>query len=256
MTGPTDRASGTPALTYEVLEARRLATEDRLPDDLGLRLRRSLSWLDRAEKETTAGDHDAAFIFYWIAFNAAYQKQHSPVGSPESPEREHFTEYFRRLISLDSESAVYDAVWQRFSESIRVLLENRYVFQPFWNHLNGVPGYENWESRFAGSHRTIGNALARQNTEMVLSILFDRLYVLRNQLVHGGATWNGSVNRAPSRGRRQDHGLPRPAVRQSDAGQPRRTVGGPALSPVRRLISDWDAGATGSGRTPVPPGLP
>ena len=29
----------------------------------------------------------------------------------------------------------------------------------------------------------------------ILSILFDRLYVLRNQLVHGGATWNGSVNR-------------------------------------------------------------
>ena len=27
------------------------------------------------------------------------------------------------------------------------------------------------------------------------SMLFDRLYVLRNQLVHGGATWNSSVNR-------------------------------------------------------------
>ena len=26
-------------------------------------------------------------------------------------------------------------------------------------------------------------------------MLFDRLYVLRNQLVHGGATWNSSVNR-------------------------------------------------------------
>ena len=26
-------------------------------------------------------------------------------------------------------------------------------------------------------------------------MLFGRLYVLRNQLVHGGATWNGSVNR-------------------------------------------------------------
>ena len=25
--------------------------------------------------------------------------------------------------------------------------------------------------------------------------VFDRLYVLRNQLVHGGATWNSSVNR-------------------------------------------------------------
>ena len=29
----------------------------------------------------------------------------------------------------------------------------------------------------------------------VLSIVFDRLYVLRNQLVHGGATWNSQVNR-------------------------------------------------------------
>ncbi|MCA2008623.1 hypothetical protein [Tritonibacter mobilis] len=26
-------------------------------------------------------------------------------------------------------------------------------------------------------------------------MLFDRLYVLRNQLIHGGATWNSSVNR-------------------------------------------------------------
>lgn len=27
------------------------------------------------------------------------------------------------------------------------------------------------------------------------SCIFDRLYVLRNQIVHGGATWDGSVNR-------------------------------------------------------------
>jgi len=33
-------------------------------------------------------------------------------------------------------------------------------------------------------------------TALVLSIVFDRLIVLRNQLVHGGATWNSSVNRA------------------------------------------------------------
>ena len=30
----------------------------------------------------------------------------------------------------------------------------------------------------------------------VLSILFERLYVLRCSLVHGGATWNSQVNRA------------------------------------------------------------
>mgnify|MGYP006209167631 FL=1 len=30
----------------------------------------------------------------------------------------------------------------------------------------------------------------------MLGILFQRLYVLRNQLIHGGATWNGKVNRS------------------------------------------------------------
>jgi hypothetical protein len=29
----------------------------------------------------------------------------------------------------------------------------------------------------------------------VLSIVLSRLYTLRNQLMHGGATWNSSVNR-------------------------------------------------------------
>ena len=35
-----------------------------------------------------------------------------------------------------------------------------------------------------------------QQHRHVLLVLFDRLYVLRNQLVHGGATWNSSINRA------------------------------------------------------------
>lgn len=30
----------------------------------------------------------------------------------------------------------------------------------------------------------------------IVIVLFDRLYVLRNQLVHGGATWNSAASRA------------------------------------------------------------
>ena len=29
----------------------------------------------------------------------------------------------------------------------------------------------------------------------LLAVVFDRLYVLRNQIIHGGSTWNSSVNR-------------------------------------------------------------
>jgi len=42
-------------------------------------------------------------------------------------------------------------------------------------------------------------ALSEKDTERVLNELFDRLYVLRNQMIHGGATWNGAINRAQVR---------------------------------------------------------
>ena len=38
-----------------------------------------------------------------------------------------------------------------------------------------------------------------KDTAKILMIVFDRLYVLRNQMVHGGATWNSSVNRSQVR---------------------------------------------------------
>ena len=46
--------------------------------------------------------------------------------------------------------------------------------------------------------KRVDGAIARQRTNetsAVLKVLFSRLYVLRNQLLHDGATWNSSVNR-------------------------------------------------------------
>ena len=40
----------------------------------------------------------------------------------------------------------------------------------------------------------MGSARQEPNAT-VLAILLARLYTLRNQLMHGGATWRGSVNR-------------------------------------------------------------
>ena len=41
-------------------------------DNLGLRVHRAISWIERAEQESD--DADAALVFYWIAFNSAYAK--------------------------------------------------------------------------------------------------------------------------------------------------------------------------------------
>ncbi len=178
-------------VTHEELRRQCLEKWDSLPDALQLRIHRALSWIGRAEREDD--DDDAAFIFYWIAFNAVYAEDSQE--TEWASERRSFREYFGKIVGLDKDNVVYDAIWERFSHEIRVFLNNRYVFEPFWKYHNGAPEYDEWEDSFDRSKRAAGFALARQDTSAILSILFDRLYVLRNQLIHGGATWAGSVNR-------------------------------------------------------------
>ena len=186
----------TQGVTFETLDEGWKRGEETLRGtDLGLRMRRALSWLERAEQEREA-DHDAAFIFYWIAFNAAYARDRQHV--PEHQERVRFADYFDTILSLDSDDTIYDAIWDRFSGPIRVLLDNKFVFQPFWNHHAGL-GHQNWEHTFESSKRAVRRALAQRDTGVILGTLFDRLYVLRIQLFHGGATWGSSVNRSQVR---------------------------------------------------------
>ena len=127
-----------------------------------------------------------------MSFNSAYA---GDLNEGISSERGAFKTYFDALVSLDGTHRVYNAVWKRFSQEIRLLLNNKYVFAPFWNYQNGMDGYGDWAERLANSQRLIGKAMTQQNTQVILSVVFDRLYVLRNQLIHGGATWNSGVNR-------------------------------------------------------------
>jgi hypothetical protein len=185
----------TPRPKFDDLKAKQRRLRDGFPEPLGLRVHRAISWLGRAEQESD--DLDAAFIFYWIAFNAAYAAE-APA-SVAGSERSNFAAFFEKLIALDATNRIYGEIWTRFPDSIRVLLDNKFVFQPFWSHQNGVEGYADWEDRFARGRDVLHKALARKDTKLILSTLFDRLYVLRNQLLHGGATWNSSVNRGQVR---------------------------------------------------------
>jgi hypothetical protein len=177
-------------LSHEALKTKQRKLRDGFPEPLTLRVHRSLSWYGRAEKET--GDNDVRFILLWIGFNAAYA---ADVERALYRERDHFAHFLQSLIALDSGQRIYDAVWGRFSSEIRLLLKNKYVFAPFWAHHNGVLGNENWAERLASSQKVVATAMAKRDTAKILSVMFDRLYVLRNQLIHGGATWNSSVNR-------------------------------------------------------------
>ncbi len=185
-----------PPLTFAVLKEKQRKIRVNFPETMGLRVHRAISWIGRAE--ACVDDDDARFVFLWIAFNAAYADEREFQSLPQG-ERAAFLDFFGRLTALDTERRIYNAVWQRFSGPVRMLLENRYVFNPFWQHHNGIDGFEDWEDRFKASARSFAIAFQEGNSARVLSFVFDRLYVLRNQLVHGGATWNGAVNRAQVR---------------------------------------------------------
>jgi len=172
------------------LKEKQRGVRDHFAPPLALRVHRALSWVTRAERED--GDDDVRFILLWIGFNAAYATH---MDRPDENERALFHSFFATLVRFDSKHRIYDAVWKRFSQEIRVLLDNQYVFHPFWAHHNGMPGNEDWAQKLERSRLSVGYALREHDTAKILAILFDRLYVLRNQLVHGGATWNSEVNR-------------------------------------------------------------
>ena len=178
-------------LPHATLKAKQRELRQGFPETMGLRVHRSISWIGRAE---AAADDDARFIFQWIAFNAAYADEQEFQG-PAPGERAAFADFFEKMVRLDAERRIYNEIWEGFAGPIRVLMQNRYVFNPFWQHHNGIEGYEDWEERFKASAGAFAQSFASQDTARTLSFVFDRLYVLRNQLVHGGATWNSAVNR-------------------------------------------------------------
>ena len=183
-------------LEFSALKEKQRAIRAGFPETMGLRVHRAISWVGRSE--ACDGDDDARFLFLWIAFNAAYADEQE-FQSIALGERAAFLDFFGKLVALDHEKRIYRAVWQRFTGPVRMLMENRYVFNPFWQHHNGIDGYEDWEERFKASAKSFAQAFQAGDTARVLSFVFDRLYVLRNQLIHGGSTWNSGVNRAQVR---------------------------------------------------------
>jgi hypothetical protein len=183
--------SATDPMDHATLKARQRAERHKHQTDMALRVHRALSWLDRAERSTD--DPDGRFIFLWIAFNAAYATEIDE--RYRLSEQATFQAFLGKLLSLDKAKRFDQLVWTEFSGSIRVLLDNPYGFQDFWNFQNGSLEEQEWKERFERAKAAARTSLRKQDTQTVLGIVLSRMYTLRNQLMHGGATWNSKINR-------------------------------------------------------------
>ena len=177
-------------LAHDFLKAKQRAERATHDPNLAIRVHRALSWLSRAE---TCEDIDGEFIFLWISFNAAYAQDLGDKSAKST--KETYRAFLVKLLAFDHDKRLYNLVWSEFTSSIRLLLSNRYVFQPYWDYENGMLDESTWLSRFNDSKTLANKALSYNDIVTIIGLVLDRLYTLRNQLIHGGATWDGKVNR-------------------------------------------------------------
>ena len=174
-----------------------MAKIEALPDsDLKHRLYRAESWLRRGDAES---DADAKYIFLWIAFNAAYA-----VRDRDRKDWEYRSDYFDALVPLDAKQRIYSLLSTKLISQVQDIISNEYVFHEFWDKLPEPPiNWQNWpgKSQFDGDRKFVVDRLKDRSTtssnelSSILRRLFARLSVLRNQLMHGCATQDGSLNR-------------------------------------------------------------
>lgn len=156
--------------------------------EVGLRTNRAILSLERAASERNA---DTAYVHYWVAFNSAYG---SNIDVETTDESRRFGGFFDLLLELDEPDIIYNTLYDQLSESVNFLLKNKYLFVPYWESLEGRIGKKEWQGEFDKSSRRISEAYVRNDLGSILSILFDRLYLLHNQLKLGGSKWGSYKN--------------------------------------------------------------
>ena len=163
-----------------------------LPETLTIRLHRAISWLKSAEKQEE--NLDLKFISLWVSFNACYAVDLNGIIS--KPEKTKLRDFTSSLVQFDR-TRLYNLFWGKYSGPVKVLIENKFVFEKFWEYNRGEAN--DYLPVFNKSIASATNCLSKQNIEGLIEIVLERLYTLRNQLIHGGATYNSKLNRSQLR---------------------------------------------------------
>ena len=157
-------------------------------DQFNLRVHRGLSWLKKAGQ--LDADLDLKFSCLWVSFNAIYAQDFVL-----SQDELKFRQFLNDVYQVDNEHRIDQIIWNKLNQPIQMLLENPYIFQKFWDYQNQKITQEVWKESFETAKKEVSYSLQNKDTVTVLCVTFNRLYTLRNQLIHGGATYNSSVNR-------------------------------------------------------------
>lgn len=172
-------------------------------DENRTRMGRALSWLERCEKGINDDAMDERFLFLWIAFNAAYgddEHMKPAADSDKVDEYQKIEEFLRKIAGRDATYRLADIISEH-SEAFRAIIGNRFLCNQFWKAEYPPRSRQAWKQSFKREKKEADEALLDEpletkHTRKVLKLAFGRLYTLRNQILHGGASWRDDYNRS------------------------------------------------------------
>lgn len=157
-------------------------------------------WIKEAEKDRGENDAHIRFLFYWIAYEAAYKDENR---NPDVKEGSQRREFHKELTKRDS--GRLQNILREEEKSIVGILKLRQVHPSFWiqwRQDKNVTSADEWDNRFGkrvGSEMDRLHAAVRNGGETAvrrtLNDLFRNLSVVRNQIVHGASAGENSRGR-------------------------------------------------------------
>jgi len=169
------------------------------------RMDRAISWLE-CHDACPEDKPDERFLFLWIAFNAAYgADDHVKFQRSKNKPDDHkkFDDFLHLIVQRDNGGRLVDFI-RTHTSSLREIMETRFLFIDFWRGEYSNADRSKWERYFEETKNSMKHALQnvrsgrRKDFDLttVLGFAFDRLYTLRNQLMHGNASWRDKYNRS------------------------------------------------------------
>lgn len=153
-----------------------------------VRFHRACSWLRAADSLDESAEADLQFVSLWISLNSLYGRWDEARREPK-PDKESSREFRKRVLELDQDCHV-EGVLLRHKPLVLKILESEFLSEYFWEEPSDARARQSRKTRYEAPTWYVEN-----NWAMILDRLIERVYLLRCQLMHGGATFGGKLNR-------------------------------------------------------------
>ncbi len=161
------------------------------------RVRRATSWLRKGKR---ARSDIERFLCLWIALNAAYgyvARGVSDEGGQGLTEKEQREKFFKNICKQKKSTKWLRKVFldKEWAKTVDDVMNNEFIYEGYWDCVRGKKRRFEKREIFENQNEKVKSAVTSGSWVFLDALrgVFERLCVLRNQIVHGGVTVRNGV---------------------------------------------------------------